>query len=204
MLRVNTSKRTLYSNLYRGNCVSKSSYDRRNVLECILALSRARGRARTHYQIVRVKQCYFTPAEKFHVLLHTLQPSQRTKDSLEFFRKLRHVWSCHYHQPKVPNVYRNPPSIWNASYRMDNTDSYQFCSLFTCWTFVSVPFVTLPVAINITSHREHLPYCQTAMILAPDRTSFMYNIGFRCLAAACVWVTSNVSAYIPAAVRGAN
>jgi hypothetical protein len=68
---------------------------------------------------------------------------------------------------------------------MDNTDSYQFCILFTCWTFVSVPFVTLPVAINFTSHREHLPYFQSAMILTPDRTSLMYNFGFRVLAAAC-------------------
>ena len=64
--------------------------------------------------------------------------------------------------------------FWTASYRMDDTDSNQFCNLFTCWTFVSVPFVTLPVAINFISRREHLPYFQCAMTLALDRTSVMY------------------------------
>jgi hypothetical protein len=34
---------TSYSNLYIRNCVSKSSYDRSNVLECILALARPRA-----------------------------------------------------------------------------------------------------------------------------------------------------------------
>jgi hypothetical protein len=78
--------------------------------------------------------------------------------------------------------------FWTASYRMDNTDSYQFCNLFTCWTFVSVPFVSLPVAINFNSHRKHLPYFQSATILAPDRTSATYNFGFRALPADCFGV----------------
>lgn len=78
--------------------------------------------------------------------------------------------------------------FWTASCKMDNTDSNQFCNLFTCWTFVSVPFVTLPVAINFTSRGEHLPYFQSAIKLAPDRTSLMYNCGFRVLAVTCVGV----------------
>jgi len=91
-----------------------------------------------------------------------------------------------------------------ASYRMDNTDSNQFCNLFTRWTFVSVPFVTLPVAIYFNSHREHLPYFQSAMIMAPDRTYVMYNFGFHVLAAASVGTSPNVSAYIAAAILEAN
>jgi len=68
--------------------------------------------------------------------------------------------------------------FWTANYRMDNTDTNQFCNLFTCWTFVSVPIVTLPGAINFTSRREHLPSFQSVMILAPERTSLMYNLAF--------------------------
>jgi hypothetical protein len=128
--------------------------------------------------------------EEFHVRLHTLQQSQRTKDSLKSSSgSYVMCGAAIITNRKCQMSIATRLLFWTANHGMDNTGSNQFCNLFTCWTFVSVPFLTLPVAINFNSHKEHVPYFQSAMILARNRTSLMYHFGFRVLAAACVGVS---------------
>lgn len=186
-LWVNTSKMTSYSNLYRGNCVSKSSYDRSNVLECILALALAHTRTHT------IRSSEWNNAVS---LLWRNFTFGYTRCNRHREQKILSSSSGSYVMCRAAIIANRKCQMsiatrllfWTASYRMNNTDSYQFFNLFTCWTFVSVPFVTLPVAINFNSHREHLPYFQSAMILAPDRTSVTNNFGFRAFPADCVGV----------------
>ena len=112
-------------------------------------------------------------------------------ENKRFYRDLQEVTPCvklPLSPTKVPNVYRNRRSIWTASYRMDNTDENHFCNLFKCSKFVPVPFVTFPVGITFTWHRDTLALLPECHDMTLDWTSDVYNFGFRGFAVACVGV----------------